>query len=333
MANAGHAACTSCHAPHAPAEARASCASATCHGTKAALASTRVPAHDKCESCHDPHRPTESPALACARCHADVQPKHPGFKSKTASASACVGCHAPHPPPGATAKAAACSSCHTTAHGAHGDGSLHAGGVTCTKCHAPHELGAAMLSHGAKPAKPDALALCARCHAERATLVAARPGHKDCTGCHGAAHAPTKKPACTPCHAQEAATAPRGHAACTKCHDAHSGDLGTRAVCTSCHKEKTTALHGSLPGSCASCHAPHGPKGVVTPPPCASCHTPAKLEGLHGIGAHNANCASCHTSHSPPRSDRATCTTSCHADRRNHQPAAQLCKGCHMFRK
>lgn len=338
LATEGHTACTGCHAPHAPAEARASCASSTCHGAKVTLASARVSSHQKCESCHDPHRPTESPALACARCHADVKPKHPGFKSKMVVATACVGCHAPHPTAAAAAKATTsspCSSCHTKAHG---DGSLHAGGVTCTKCHAPHEFGSAMLaSHGGGvkgKAKPETLALCAQCHAERTRSVAARPGHADCTGCHGATHTPTKKPACTQCHAQEAASAPRGHAACTQCHDAHSGDLGKHAVCTSCHAEKTKALHGALPGaSCASCHAAHGPKGIVTPPPCATCHTPAKLEGLHGIGAHAANCASCHSSHTPPRSDRATCTTTCHTDRKTHQPAAQLCKGCHMFRK
>jgi hypothetical protein len=36
--------------------------------------------------------------------------------------------------------------------------------------------------------------------------------------------------------------------------------------------------------------------------------------------------------HFPPRADRATCTGSCHADRRNHQPDAKICTGCHVFR-
>jgi len=316
-----------------------------------------VSAHAKCSNCHDAHEPTKSPALACVRCHGEVQPKHPAFTTKAAGPSACVGCHAAHPAdvkPGRAATSAAaaptsvaCSSCHAKAHG---DKGFHVGGVTCTQCHAAHDFGSTMLrAHGAalpgaKPTavnaapsktatKPEALALCARCHAEQKTAVAARPGHADCESCHGAAHNPVKKPACGACHAQELATAPKGHAACASCHDSHSGARGTRATCTNCHAEKAKAPHGGLSNGCASCHAAHGPKGVMTPPACVTCHTPAKLEGLHGSSAHAANCASCHSSHAAPRSDRATCTSACHVDRRNHQPEAKLCKGCHMFRK
>lgn len=346
---AGHAACTGCHTPHAPAEAKASCASAGCHAGKVALAAPRVAAHAACASCHDPHQPAASPALACVRCHESVQPKHPAFASKTAAASTCIGCHAPHESnaktkakaaasttPGATA--AACSSCHTKARN---DRAMHAGGVACVACHTPHDFATNLLrtatgapAHGvaAPSAKAEEAALCAQCHAPKAAAVAARPGHAECGTCHGAPHSPVKKPACAPCHAQETASAPKGHAACTQCHDAHSGSLGTHASCTSCHAEKPKQQHGSLPGACATCHVAHGPKGVTKPPACASCHGPAKLAGLHANPAHAASCASCHSSHAPPRSDRATCTSSCHADRREHQPAAQVCKGCHMFR-
>jgi hypothetical protein len=31
--------------------------------------------------------------------------------------------------------------------------------------------------------------------------------------------------------------------------------------------------------------------------------------------------------------DRATCTGTCHTDRRTHQPQAQVCTGCHAFAK
>ena len=343
---AGHTACTTCHTPHAPAEAGASCASGACHGGKTALASSRVAAHAKCNSCHDVHQPTKSPALACVRCHGDVQPKHPGFTTKTAGPSACVGCHTAHPATAgaksaASATSVACSSCHAKAHG---DKGFHVGGVTCTQCHSAHDFGAAMLRpHGATPtnaaalpktpAKPEALAQCARCHAAEKAAVAQRPGHTDCESCHGAAHNPVKKPACATCHAQEVATAPKGHSACASCHDSHSGARGTRAVCTNCHAEKAKAPHGNLGNGCASCHAAHGPKGILVPPPCTTCHTQAKLEGLHSASGHAANCASCHSSHAAPRSDRATCTSSCHVDRRNHQPEAKLCKGCHMFEK
>jgi hypothetical protein len=342
----GHTACTGCHTPHAPAEAKASCASAGCHAGKVALAAPRVAAHAECASCHDPHEPTASPALACVGCHDNIKAKHPGFASKTAGASTCVGCHAPHggkPKAAASttadATANACSTCHTKART---DRGFHAGGVACIACHKPHDFASNLLrtaagtpAHGipAPAAKGEEAALCAGCHAPKAAAVAARPGHAECGACHGAAHTPAKKPACVTCHAQETASAPRGHAACTQCHDSHSGSLGTHAVCTSCHAEKPKQQHGALAGAgCATCHTPHGPKGVATPPTCTSCHAKPKLEGLHSVAAHNTSCASCHGSHSAPRSDRATCTSSCHLDRRDHQPAAKVCKGCHMFR-
>ena len=320
---AAHAACTTCHTPHAPGEAKVSCASTGCHAGKSALAAPRVAAHADCRSCHDPHEPEASPALACVRCHEDVKPKHPAFASKTAGASPCVGCHAPHA--GASAGARACSGCHTAAHS---DQGFHRGGVVCTSCHKPHEFG----SHLLRNDRAEEGALCGSCHEAKAHAVAARPGHAVCGGCHGAAHAPTPKPACATCHAQETKTAPAGHATCTQCHEAHSGDLGKHAECTSCHAAKKEQQHGAIPGGCASCHAPHGPKGPQTPPACSTCHSTPKLPGLHSISAHGANCASCHTSHGPPRSDRATCTSTCHADRRDHQPAAKVCKGCHIFR-
>jgi len=340
---AGHATCTGCHAPHAPAEASSSCGSAGCHAGKAILAAPRVAAHTACASCHDPHQSNASPALACAKCHADVQSKHPGAISKLSGPSPCIGCHAPHgaagEKPAAVATAQTCSACHQQARG---DRALHAGGVACTTCHAPHAFASALLhdarggpAHGlpAPPARAEAAALCATCHAENTASVSVRPGHGQCGSCHGAAHTPVKKPACVTCHAQETASAPKGHSACTQCHDAHSGLLGSHAACTSCHADKPKEQHGSLPGGCASCHTPHGPKGVAKPPACTTCHAKPTLDGLHAVAAHGANCASCHGSHAPPRSDRATCTGSCHADRRAHQPEAKVCKGCHMFRK
>lgn len=72
---------------------------------------------------------------------------------------------------------------------------------------------------------------------------------------------------------------------------------------------------------------------MTTPPACTTCHAKPTLDGLHSVAAHGASCASCHSSHAPVRSDRATCTSTCHQDRKNHQPEAKVCKGCHMFRK
>jgi hypothetical protein len=329
----GHFACAGCHAPHAPAEAERSCTK--CHQGSAALGAAKVPQHAVCTSCHDPHRPELSPSAACARCHADVHPAHPIPKTSEGGApvlasrvatqqatGACVGCHAPHPKPGASS-AAPCSACHRDAKS---DRAFHGrGAVSCGQCHAPHAFDAQALG----------TSLCARCHQPMAKVAVARPGHADCKVCHGASHAPVAKPPCASCHAQQTSTAPKGHAACTACHDAHSGSLGARRDCTSCHADKASAPHGALSGAgCAQCHRAHGPKGVDKPPGCASCHAPAKLPGLHAVAAHAASrCEQCHGPHSPPKADRSTCTATCHVKQRNHQTGAQLCKGCHVFRK
>lgn len=313
---AGHNTCRGCHAPHAPTEAKTSCT--TCHAQVAVLAGSKVAAHADCTSCHDPHKPSAAPSDACVKCHASTKPSHPPTKTAHGTQT-CIGCHTPHgknkvePPLAVT-----CTSCHTKLGGDH---EAHDKKVACTQCHKPHEFELAGL--GPK--------LCAGCHAAKATAVATRPGHASCDGCHGTAHTPIPKPGCAGCHAVEAKTAPAGHAACTSCHDAHSGSLGNHAVCTTCHTDKANALHANAtPAGCASCHTPHGPKGVTTPPACTTCHAPPTLKGLHAVGGH-ATCNGCHQAHGPPRFDRATCTGTCHTDKKNHQPEAKVCKGCHIF--
>lgn len=325
----GHAKCTSCHLPHAPAEARLSC-SVTCHSNVAVLAAPRVAAHADCSSCHDPHRPDVSAGRSCVRCHESVAPSHPLVTSAKGE-QACTGCHAPHATErtahaGAIPTAASCTSCHMSAKDDH---ALHAGRAACTACHAPHAF--KLTGVGAS--------LCSRCHDDKVTATRGRPGHASCNACHGEAHAPVAKPSCGGCHADEARTAPRGHSVCTSCHDAHSGSLGAGASCTSCHENKAHALHANVGGGCGTCHRPHAvPRSTSatfhaagSPPSCSTCHAKPSLKGLHEIGAH-ASCSTCHVAHGPPRSDRATCTATCHADRRDHQPEAQVCKGCHLFK-
>ena len=190
------------------------------------------------------------------------------------------------------------------------------------QCHRPHEF--RLAGAGAN--------LCATCHEAKRNATSARPGHAACASCHGEAHAPVATPSCAPCHAEPTRTAPRGHAACTSCHDAHSGSLGARAACTSCHEAKAKAPHAAVPGSCRTCHRPHGPKGPAKPAPCTSCHAPSSLSGLHAARGHST-CSTCHSAHAAPRSDRATCTSGCHEDRREHQPDAKRCAGCHLFRR
>lgn len=309
-----HDSCLTCHTPHQfAASAPATCIG--CHKQKPTLLATTVPAHAKCNTCHVPHSPKATSAT-CANCHTDIHLNHGGEKGT------CTGCHAPHSG-NLDSKGPACTTCHQNV--ASTDKSAHAGGLACVGCHSnPHA-----------PQLPGGDVFCAKCHAPIISVTAASLGHKDCAKCHGPSptHHPTKAPPCSTCHAAEASTAPPGHQQCTKCHEKHDGKLlATAQTCASCHAKKTGGPHGAIQGGCANCHRPHGPKGPAAPPTCTTCHDRGKLPGLHRFDSH-ASCNQCHTSHGAPRSDRATCTGSCHADRRDHQPTATACDGCHVFRK
>ena len=309
---ANHDSCIGCHKPH-DFFANGAAACIGCHGLKPTLMADVVPKHAVCTSCHTPHAPMLA-AQSCVGCHATVQPLHDG---KTA----CVGCHEPHAGDVST-KVDRCTSCHAKV--ALADTAAHAGGIACVGCHKPHDF--------APPA--DRRALCATCHAREATLSSTNKGHLDCASCHGAsAHTPTKVPICGTCHAVELASAPPGHQACLGCHDPHGGARPPANACRTCHEDKFGGNHAPVAGGCETCHRPHGPSGPAGPPACLTCHVRDKLPALHAMSGHAA-CLECHTSHGPPRADRATCTAgSCHADRREHQPQALVCDGCHVFRK
>ena len=307
---AGHDSCLGCHAPHDFVASAAGCIG--CHGPKPTLVASEVHAHTVCTSCHSPHAP-EQAAASCTGCHTGIHVVH-------GSKNACVACHQPHGENAEPRIAAACTTCH--ANVAIADTGAHAGGVTCQGCHKPHDF-----------APPDRRALCVSCHASETALAAVSKGHGDCTSCHGGStHKPAAAPACGSCHKREQASAPPGHQKCTGCHEPHKGSVLPQATCASCHADKASGLHATVPGGCSTCHRPHGSDGIASPPACTTCHARARLPALHAVPAH-ADCASCHASHGPPRSDRVTCTGSCHVDRRDHQPQAQVCDGCHVFRQ
>jgi Cytochrome c3 len=306
----GHESCVGCHQPH-DFVAGGETACVRCHGQKTTLAAETTPAHAVCTSCHLPHAPANA-AAACIGCHADVHVAH-------GKEGACVSCHQPHTDDPRLVTST-CTSCHTKVAGV--DTGAHAGGVACEACHKPHAF-----------APVDAKTLCVSCHMRETTLVASNPGHQACASCHGASasHAPTKAPACGTCHAKEQASAPAGHQRCQECHDPHAGE--PTPTCATCHKNETTGIHAAVAGGCATCHRPHGPEGIASPPSCASCHAAATLPALHAVPGH-AVCSSCHVApHEPPRADRVTCTGTCHTDKRDHQPKATVCAGCHVFRR
>ena len=344
---AGHDSCLTCHKPHdflgvaadagppstsipaeprlppglhapGPAQGVRASACASCHAPKPTLASMKAPEHTICTNCHTPHAPKASAPGACQNCHLQV---HVGHGTK--GPEACVSCHAPHASD-PNRFAAACTSCHTKIGAS--DTAAHGGKTACTACHATHDFKA--------PKGTAKGALCATCHAAEVSRTASSKGHKACDSCHGATtHKPAAAPACASCHTKEASSAPKGHAACANCHETHSGSIPKPGACSSCHKAEAATKHGSaVSGGCATCHRPHGPSGVASPPACASCHERPKLPGLHAISDH-ATCNNCHQAHGPPKADRASCTTQCHTDRTQHQPQAQVCNGCHVFRK
>ena len=329
----GHERCTTCHEPHGGEKA----GPRSCQGCHAAIVTMDGRAsepHGKCINCHKPHDVRATPRAACAGCHLSVHPSHPD-----PSGEGCVGCHNPHPGPRRRAVVPTAGS--PALFGA-GLGLEAPSPVTCSRCHtkAGNDLG---FHAGTTPCKgchaphqftKASAPACSTCHAQQAA-AAEHGGHADCKSCHQP-HAPkAARPACGSCHEQEAKTAPAGHAACLGCHEAHPSSRAPKATCTSCHASKKSGPHAPVP--CASCHRPHGPDAPAGPagpankPDCRSCHAAGKLGGLHVVEAHGA-CASCHQAHAPPSSARATCLA-CHADRKDHEPTAPVCSGCHGFIK
>ncbi len=350
----GHPTCAGCHVPHDFARSAVKpCRS--CHQSQHVLAEDKVAAHRQCTSCHEPHAVAQADDNTCRKCHSSVAPTHPQTEGH-----ACLGCHRPHSTAAAVPPAQPCTSCHAPI--ASSDQAAHGGRAQCTDCHKPHAF--------AKPAQAEA---CVGCHAVQLAAIAKNTGHATCLGCHrGTPHAAQLATglapvACTSCHKdvhprpehaqctrchephsgaplplaqscgschqrqEHASVAP--HRACLTCHTPHEGGKLPAASCTGCHAVKAKQNHGALAGGCTQCHGIHSDKGVLATPACTSCHQVGKLPGLHSVQAHQ-QCVKCHggAHNQGPWSARATCLA-CHQKKKDHAPNAQLCQGCHVFRK
>ena len=299
--------CIGCHKPHLGPGAPLAFACASCHREAASDRAFHQGARNHgpaCRSCHKPHDfALEATGVAlCLGCHGE-QP-FPDAKTirtyvKHDNCFACHGDTVRHQPAGPRA---ACTTCHTDKASV-----VRKGHVKCVGCHEPHTT---------KQQNP-----CGTCHANEAGI--ARKDHRTCINCHEP-HGGTQKRPCGSCHANEAATAPPKHQQCTNCHDQHSTLV--KKPCGECHADRTTGVHA--PVSCLDCHRPHGPNGPASPPACTTCHK--DLPMMHQVPNHQ-DCKSCHRSHGEqPYRQRATCL-SCHKDRKDHEPTAPMCIGCHNF--
>lgn len=314
--------CADCHRPHQAAN-RARDACQQCHQSQQGATAG---GHDRCEQCHEPHRLAEDASRSCARCHQDSAdlPAHGG-------GAACIRCHDPHGGPQAE-----CATCHATQQAAVAGQVGHA--ERCSACHQEHP-------HLVGLAASTASEACAQCHQ---TQVRTGPvGHQQCLSCHQPHSMAVAAEACRACHGPLVQAARVGHRQCGQCHRPHEGLASAQergGSCADCHGEMATKLHGTLAAGCTPCHDVHGPAAARDArgaerlamegrADCQGCHQ-AQQPGLHGIAGHQA-CGRCHGRAAHERESwaaRATCLA-CHESQAQHEPEADTCQGCHVFRQ
>jgi len=296
----GHDRCVQCHAGHTFTRASVK-ACRDCHGDKHVLASDKVAAHAACTSCHDPHAAKAAPPAArCATCHAAIaaSSKHP----RDPLGRDCIGCHPPHQDIGPSRIVLGCSDrCHAdkreAAHGTATCGDCHVrhrfipnqtAPALCLGCHAKP------IGHAPAIATSDGHARCTNCHLTAAHRPAAAPapcgtcheaeastvpaGHANCKQCHDV-HSGKRRPeaaTCEGCHRDRTNTPHvRVPGSCNACHRAHGPNgPATRPACVQCHAPATlTGLHLVLAHqNCTACHSAHAPD-ITGREPCLRCHT------------------------------------------------------------
>lgn len=323
--------CMKCHEQHSvAAEATKECVA--CHSdpkeqkkpstivTEKALFKS---GHKSCGSCHKPHRFAKNEVKACESCHSKQPVLARGVTPK--AHVACVNCHQPHAP---MSPPKTCQSCHKDIKSSH---PVKPDLQACMSCHPMHK-GA---PDGGAVAKD-----CHECHKEPefAGVVHAQKDAKGkpmvCASCHSPHDFGVQKGSqapCKSCHEQKLAAVAKvkkdGH---KKCADCHAGlphkPADSQKPCVECHKDKPATGKGHV--KCLDCHEPHSGS---TEKGCPVCHKVNELEGLHAEVKHQ-ECTKCHSTHSQkPGFQKAGCL-SCHKDKTTHEPTAERCTGCHLFR-
>ncbi len=303
-----HKACTSCHLPHTWRAERSGCMQ--CHKDKAAMIQTRSPPqHATCTTCHEVHGPPPTGAV-CVTCHAKTKGNHVALAPERHKD--CTSCHDPHAPlPQDTRRS--CAKCHTQQlTELSRDGPEGHAKESCFGCHQPHD----------NPLPP--ANICAKCHAERAKIVAAAspPKHRVCLSCH----APHKfkiteiAPVCAKCHGEMFPTPSMGmivakvphQGDCKTCHTLHGSPGVPKTACFGCHAKVAAEFKppNEKHAECRSCHQPHKPAALAVAA-CAGCHEQKALVATKWPSGspHQNACNQCHQQHDVR--EKKACST-CH---------------------
>jgi Cytochrome c3 len=302
--------CPGCHVVHGnPRVDTKTCA--ICHKDKGALVKKARPEeHHRCESCHRQHKFKVDPASPpCLRCH------QPLIQNASIHRGNCMKCHTPHGSPAVAQDK--CQKCHEKIQlkpppgvAAHG---------RCNSCHKPHKAAATARDQ------------CKGCHQDKGKIAALWPAgsaHREaCNRCHNQ-HAVLSIKNCGECHQKEQTSASGGPHQCKFCHSPHQAPASTTkgwwGRCVKCHEKEVTASKAH--NKCENCHKPHR----FTPPKCKTCHAGPASKGAHQVKQHG-ECTKCHDAHGATIPGRAQCLA-CHKDRVDHQPQAQRCQACHLFK-
>lgn len=318
------------------------------------LKASHAPVADSCTTCHDPHASANARLLAapaaelCSTCH-ELASLQAGHGNQLTPGTNCLSCHAPHgsanprmltgairhvpfaekscdachrPPAGGRVRLQArgealCSACHGDIAAAPKDGaSLHAAvrasreAPGCTSCHTPH------MSANAKLLVKTGTALCEKCHPDVVRAASAKTGHppaaEDCTTCHDPHRAP---------RARLLKDEPK--ALCQGCHDpgdgalkkAHLGANLASLDCPSCHSPHGTGnpkslarhLHAPISDGCDTCHQGSASKLVENGESalCLTCHDDIGKRAASAKVPHPAmeaaSCKDCHNPHASPQ--------------------------------
>ena len=321
-----HEACTSCHLPHTWQAERSGCMQ--CHKKQAALLATRSPKqHETCTTCHEVHGPPPTGAV-CVKCHASTKGQHVALAPE--KHKDCTSCHDPHAPKPEDTRTS-CANCHTTqVTQLARDGPEGHTKDSCFGCHQPH-------NNPMPPAN-----ICAKCHAERAAVVAsaAPPKHRACLSCHEEHKFKIAEiaPVCAKCHGEMFPSASLGmtlekvphNGPCKSCHTLHGSPGVAKSACLSCHAKVAAEFHppNEKHAVCRSCHQPHKPKSVAIGA-CAGCHQDKALVAAKWpIGSpHEKQCNLCHQQHDVRV--KAACA-SCHvSEGTSAMGGKHQCQQCH----